>query len=513
MAIIKRESYEWALIHLIKFYDSDFYPTLFEFKAIKHDWDNILKLLLTIDVDSYAPKTPFISAAPKPNGAYRVVHQLDPIDSLIYTALAYENASKVEAVRIPKERHIACSYRLNPDTDGSFFDTDNKGFEHFLTKAEELAEKFPDGYVLMTDLVDFYNQIYLHRVSNILEEAGSTNNGDFERFLLGLNNNVSKGIPVGPVPSIIVSEAILSDIDNKIIRHTENYTRYVDDINIFFPNKLDAQRLLHDLTIYLHSNHRLVLSSGKTRIISTKDFLANHLKNDERIEKQKLHSKINDIEIDEYPFPEKKPEFDELGSEEKFKLRAEAYIELFIQSISFEKIDLGLMRHIIRQAGRYKIRSLIPLIFDHFDNLLPVIREIVIYFSRVLNDKTAKRYEVKFASLLDKPYLNDTFINIWIFTLFQDLSFNKTDIKIDYSKIIRIREQALIARRSNDKTWVKDFKDNIDALGPWDKRAVIHSAIVLSRDECSHWLGLIASKGEILEKAICSKTINDKKGG
>ena len=512
MAKIKRESYEWALIHLIKFYDSDFYPTLFEFKAIKHDWDSVLKYLLTIDVDKYAPKTPFISASPKPNGAYRVVHQLDPIDSLIYTALAYENASKIEEVRIPKERYIACSYRLNPDTDGSFFDTDNKGFEHFLLKAEELANKFEDGFVLMTDLVDFYNQIYLHRVSNILEESGSTNNGDFERFLLGLNNNVSKGIPVGPVPSIIVSEAILSDIDNKIIRHTENFTRYVDDINIFFPNKIEAQKLLHDLTIYLHSNHRLVLSSDKTRIITTKDFLANHLKNEERIEKQKLHSKINEIEIVEYPLPEKQPEFEELDSAEKFKLRAEAYSELFVQSTSFKKVDLGLMRHILRQAGRYKVRSIIPLIFVHFDSLLPVIREIVIYFSRVLNDKTAKRYEAEFAMLLDKPCLNDTFLNIWIFTLFQNLSFNKTDIRIDYSKIIRVREQALIARRSNDKTWVKEIKDNIDALGPWDKRAVIHSAIVLSRDECSHWLGLVASKGEIIERAICSKTITDKKG-
>lgn len=512
MATIKRESYEWALIHLIKFYDSDFYPTLFEFKAIKHDWDNILPFLLGLDINTYAPETPFISAAPKPNGSYRVVHQLDPLDSLIFTALAYENASKIEAVRIPKERFIACSYRLNPDTDGSFFDTDNKGFEHFLTKAEELAAKFPDGYVLMTDLVDFYNQIYLHRVSNILEEAGSTNNGDFERFLLGLNNNVSKGIPVGPVPSIVVSEAILSDIDNKIVRHTDNYTRYVDDINIFFPNKTEAQRLLHDLTIYLHSNHRLVLSSDKTRIIPTSEFLSDHLKNEERVEKQKLHSKINEIENGEYQLPEKLPEFDELKGEEKFKLRAEAYEELFLQSVSFDKVDLGLMRHILRQAGRYKVRSIIPLIFEHFDNLLPVIRELVIYFSRVLNDRTAKRYEKEFSSLLDKPYLNDTFINIWIFTLFQDLSFNKTDIKIDYSRIHRVRERALIARRSNDKTWVKEIKDNIDALGPWDKRAVIHSAIVLSRDECSHWLGLISSKGEILEKAVCSKTINDKKG-
>jgi hypothetical protein len=236
------------------------------------------------------------------------------------------------------------------------------------------------------------------------------------------------------------------------------------------------------------------------------------LKNEERVEKQKLHSKINEIEFGEYQLPQKQPEFDDLKEPDKFKLRAKAYAELFLQAVSFDKVDLGLMRHILRQAGRYKVRSILPLIFEHFDNLLPVIRELVIFFSRVLTDKTAKRYEKEFLNLLDKPYLNDEFINIWIFTLFQDLSFNHTDIKIDYSKIRRVREKAMIARRSNDKTWVKEIKDSIDALGPWDKRAVIHSAIVLSRDECSHWLGLIGSKGEILEKAVCSKTISDKKG-
>lgn len=510
MGTLKRESYEWALMHLLKFYDSDFYPTLFEFKSIKHDWDKVLAHLMALDIDSYAPSAPFITVAPKPNGTYRVVHQLDPIDSIIYAALAYENAKLIEAERVPKERRIACSYRLNPDTNGSFFDSDNQGFQHFLDRAEELAKAFTGGYVLMTDLVDFYNQIYLHRVSNLLEEAGSANNSSFEKFLLGLNSNVSKGIPVGPVPSIIVSEAILSDIDNKILRHTADYTRYVDDINIFFNTKEDAQRVLHDLTLYLHSNHRLVLSSDKTRIISTRDFLEKYLQNEERTEKQKLHSKINQIE--EYPEPEAQPEFDKLDGKQKFRIRVEAYSELFEQALAFDKIDLGLMRHILRRAGQYRIKSIIPSIFSHFDRLLPVLREVVIYFTRVLSDYTAQKYEKEFNEVLQKPYLDNIFINIWVFTLFQHLAFNATSIKIDYKKVYRIRERALIARRSNDKTWVKEMKDSIDALGPWDKRAVIHSAIVLSKDEAVHWLGLVSSKGDLLEKAICSKTIKDKKG-
>lgn len=59
---------------------------------------------MTLDLDTYASKSPVISLALKPNGNFRVVHQLEPIDSIIYSALLYENASNIENFRIPKTR-------------------------------------------------------------------------------------------------------------------------------------------------------------------------------------------------------------------------------------------------------------------------------------------------------------------------------------------------------------------------------------------------------------------------
>ena len=88
------------------------------------------------DFESYAPKNPVISLAPKPNGNYRVVHQLDPIDSIVFTALLYEAAPIIEAYRIPEARKIACSYRIKPDTNGSFFDSGNIGFLNIFLKKQ-----------------------------------------------------------------------------------------------------------------------------------------------------------------------------------------------------------------------------------------------------------------------------------------------------------------------------------------------------------------------------------------
>lgn len=506
MGHIQEEALEWAKLHLTRFYDSDFFPLLFEFDALKGNWENVKKHILSIDLDEYAPQSPLVYLAHKPSGNFRVVHQLDPIDSLIYTALAYQDCNLIESFRIPESRNIACSYRIKPDTSGSFFEKDNTGYNDFISKAEELSKIYKKGYVLVCDIADFYNQIYLHRVNNIFSEAGSTNNKIIEKFLSGLNTNISKGIPVGPAPSIIVAEAIMADVDKKIITYTDNFSRYVDDIYIFFNTEEEANILLHDLTKYLYSAHRLVLSEDKTIVLSVSEFKLKYLRNEKSIERQALHDKLEELASGDYPSVEE-VEFDELGSDDKLKIRSETYKELFDLALKLEKIELGLMRHLLRQAGIYKIRSIIPQIFENFNRLFPVLREVVIYLNRVLTEKTVIKYEKEFTSLLKNEYIDLPFINLWVFTLFQNKLFNKISLKIDYSKIIRIRDRALIALRANDTVWLKDNKVGVDTLASWDKRAILFASSILSKDETSHWLGIESSRGDIVVKSICSKII------
>jgi len=80
--------------------------------------------------------------------------------------------------------------------------------------------------------------------------------------------------------------------------------------------------------------------------------------------------------------------------------------------------------------------------------------------------------------------------------------FAETDILPKYKDILRIRDSALIALNKKDVTWLKDYKEGIDVLGPWDRRAVIFSSQLFSKDELNPWINLMANSRDIIDKSI-----------
>jgi hypothetical protein len=528
MVTLKENHLEWALKHLKKYSHSDFYPRIFEFAAISHNWQQLKNHILSLDLDTYRPKTPIISVAPKPDGNFRVVHQLDPIDSLIYTALVREVCEAIEDYRIPESENIACSYRIKPDPEGSFFSSDT-GWDTFLSRSENLANKYASGFVLVADISDFYNQIYTHRVQNLIQEAGR---GAFdeqarviEKFLSALNLKTSRGIPVGPAASVILAELIMASIDKKIQTYTNDFVRYMDDIRIFFKNRERAIYVHQELTYYLYSYHRLVFSSAKTRVRTVEKFREKDLKNEEREENatvlahaeglaiEKLEELTENLPLYSYDIDydeEYEQILAEIMEDERFNLLSKTYRELFAKSIK-PPIDYVLLRHILRKAARYRVRSLIPLVLKNFERMLPVIREVAIYLDKVINENIVAKHADKFESILSAHYMKLPFINLWISYLLQNQNFNKINLPTNYRKILSIREKALIAVRRQDVTWVRDFHAGIDELPSWDKRAVLYSSILLPLDEMQPWVGAIAESGDIIDKSIASFLISQKK--
>lgn len=82
------------------------------------------------------------------------------MEAIAYTAMAYEVGGSIEAMRAPATHRIACSYRINI-ANGNFF-VGGSGWGDFKAKSQELANE--NKFAAITDISDFYNQIYLHRL-------------------------------------------------------------------------------------------------------------------------------------------------------------------------------------------------------------------------------------------------------------------------------------------------------------------------------------------------------------
>ncbi len=528
METVKEQPLEWARKHLEKHSHSSFFPRIFEYPAIFHNWPKVKEYILSLNLSSYVPATSTTHLAYKYNRTYRAVHQLEPIDTIIYTALVREVCEVIENYRRPILENSVFSYRIKPDPEGNFF-PDSNGWESYISRLEELSAEYDSGYVLVCDIADFYNQINVHRIQSLIVEAGkgAFNNqaNIIHEFILNLNYRGSRGIPIGPQASIILAELVMAGIDNHIKTHTDDFARYVDDIRIFFNTYEEAVIALHNLTDCLNSEHHLVLSGEKTKILTMDRFHEFSFKDAQQEENKSILARANERagkKVDELfeDLPSYTEDIDwqeeydkafrEIIKDEHFQLLSATYADLFSKSL-VTSTDLSLLRYILIRARGYRIRSILPLVLDNFERLLPLIREVIIYLYAVINDDVVVRYKTQFENILSSYYTNLPFINLWIARLLSHKCFNKIDLPKNYNSFLDIRSKSIIAQRRQDTTWVRSFRGKLTNLGPADKRGIMQSLNILPLQEMQPWISSIASSGDIVDQSIASYLISQKK--
>jgi hypothetical protein len=319
----------------------------------------------------------------------------------------------------------------------------------------------------------------------------------------------------------------MADIDKKILTYTRDFLRWADDLRIFFPTFDEAEKVLHELTHFVHSNHRLVFSGEKTRIIPVTRFVESQL--DEEVEEAKLiRGKAEEIALGEYydelvknlgPYEDPEDKFDEeayqsileeIAKSQRFEILSKVYAELLQTELRRTFPQLALLRRIFRNAGRYRIRSILSIALKNFDKLVPVVRELVLYLHKVIDAGVVSANARFFQAIVASPRMQIPYINMWVADLLSNEGFASSELP-SYASVINLRDQALIARRRSDRTWVKGYKNDLDVLGPWQKRAVIYAGSVLSQDEVVHWLEVAAARGDIIDAAVAKYVISEKK--
>lgn len=494
MTILSNQDLEFAREHIEKFYDSDFYPKPREFAALWHQWEDVKKELTSKNVHKLWVTSPRAMTIAKPKAGFRVVHQLEPLDSIVYSALACHVAPGVEAARMAPDLHIACSYRFQV-ADGSYF-AGGSGWTNFTSKTEELAKQFSN--ILVTDITDFYNQIYLHRLNNGIEAAQAALKpvaDDIEAFLSMLNEKASQGVPVGPAASIVMAEAVLIDVDVFLRDQGVSHTRYVDDFRIFSNSPRELQQVLERLTLYLYENHRLTLASDKTSSMEAKQYVEKHLHNTYSEEKIKL---LETLQVYN-PYTDELVEVEvEVDDDEKVQ---KAQLQIAIEKVlEYDHLDLGLARSVIRTARRSGISTIASRLLEDFEFFVPAVNDVVLYLHEVTDDALAKELVPMLEAIVDSPALDSQLVRFWMewYVAQHSVLIAAPKLHAFVFKGANVENQALAAITTKNIAWVRDHKAGVYNLGGWARRAVLDASRVLPSDERDHWLKLFINNSPVL---------------
>ncbi|ASV96717.1 RNA-directed DNA polymerase [Paraburkholderia aromaticivorans] len=482
------DSLDFARAHITAFYDTDFYPKPFEYRALWYYWDEVKEHLQKVRPAELFVGPPKSIAWPKARGGYRVVHQLEPLDAIVYVALTHSVAEQIAEARMGPE--VACSYRMSVD-DSSFFG-DGSGFNIYRARCEYLSEEF--RYVLSTDISDFYNQIYLHRVGNAIESAtGDKNAGlQIEQFITRLNNKASQGIPIGPAPSVVLAEAVMIDVDQHIQNMGLDHVRYVDDIRIFANSREELDRCLEDLVIYLHENHRLNVVGDKTSVKKTSEFLHDELKNQYQLEKLEI---LNDIEVAN-PYSahveDDDGEDDEVEQSEESRDPGEVLLDALSRVRKFGMVDLAVIRAIIRRAKAKRISDIAELLLQEIEFFSPAANDVVLYLAR-LSDYQLLELLPLFVEGCAHGRYDRQCVKTWMEWLFSSRAVLLRDRTIQQflKKKGSVVAQATAAITTKNLAWAKSAKGKVLSHASWDRRSYLHALSVLSGDERNKFIPTI----------------------
>jgi hypothetical protein len=198
-----------------------------------------------------------------------------------------------------------------------------------------------------------------------------------------------------------------------------------------------------------------------------------------------------------------------LSKTDQFRATANAYSEILRDELTSLHPDYALLRRVLRNAGKYRIKNIIHYVISKFEDLVRLARDASLYISRVIDSKLALKHAEQFQRLICSAEGQLPHVNTWLAYVLSNPAFEQIRVPTKIDQIQGIRNQAPVAARLADRAWVKTYKNGLDTLGPWEKRAVMFASRILARDERRVWLGTIKAKGNFLENIVADHLLSE----
>jgi hypothetical protein len=412
MPVVKKQSLELAIRNVAVRGDTDVFPFPLENHWFYDRPEAILEILEDIDrdFDRSVADYPVLfvkSLAGVGYTGFRAATQIDPIWNAYFLALVLEIAQQIEDARIPADRQVVFSYRLdlNPEK-GTLFAAD-LGWGAYqraaLTKAKTV------DFVLSTDISDFYARIYHHRLENALQQA--TANQEAVRrlkvLLFRFADETSFGLPVGGNAARLLAEILLNRSDRLLVAHGVNFLRFVDDYYVFASSREQAQAALVSMSEFLLIEG-LTLSRAKTRLMTRSEFERSSPMADDSAADSASESEAREflklrLAYDPYS-PTAEDDYSKLSAElEQFDI-----VGMLAREFRKSRIDELLVRQLVK-AIRFLERRVrdgaVNSILCNLEALYPVFSTVVIVLRALLPDLEEPERALVFARMtFSKPW-------------------------------------------------------------------------------------------------------------
>lgn len=509
---INKSALDAALEHLENQGDTDILPPAFEIASIRHSWDELGPSLAGTDLDTWQTGPRRQCLSPKQRLGLRIATQLDPLDALLTTALIVQVGERLEAVRLPLAELIVHSHRYEVSLQHGRLFTPEYSFRSFRDRSLALVDE-RDGFVLMTDISDFYPRLYLHRVENALRSALQPDDGAARvlmKFLSQWNQSISYGLPVGASAFRLVAEVTINDVDQALAAEGYTFCQYSDDFRIFVASEREAREALTFLATILHGNHGLTLQEAKTEIVSADEFRGRFGWSEQAEAtasiQEHLATLLAAVGIDTYDLPD----FDALPENVVSEIEKANVWQLFASQMESARPDMRTVRFALQQIKWWGLRDEGGVILDHAAALSSIFSEAVraATASPDLTEGEMRDVAKRLLELIEDPAFGHlAYFRAWILAVLAespDWNHSRGLQAVHRTNADSFTKSAatLALGVAGVDHWFRSHRDELFLMDPWERRAFLAGAACLPNDERKHWYASVRPRLNELEVAV-----------
>ncbi len=360
--------------------------------------------------------------------------------------------------------------------------------------------------VISTDISDFYQRIYTHRLEGFFGDIKS--GGPATTFIIkiikAIRGKESFGLPVGGAAARLLAELALRDVDKSLFDDGVSCTRYVDDFRIFLLSEEEVYGTLASLAESLLAEG-LTLNSAKTSVSTKEDYLKHIEESSSDIFTASQDEAI--ATLTSFLYEDAEPSAEDIASLQSINLTEFLEIEIGKEEIDFVKV-----KRILRGIRVVTPEASLDLILKHFHLLLPMAKEIVLILGEVKGseEKKVSAFKELFLKFYNEPPArNIAIIRAWLMEAFTRGVFTLeiSDLKIlnNASTSLDIRQSYLLQGKLDRRTFFRNKKYELDSISLTNRFSFLMGATCLPKEELKPFLDTVKKNTpDPLMSAFCS---------